>query len=414
MHCTGAFPNFNLAFFLDICQLPLGIDRHPTQYMKIQSLESLSDIAPEQWNDLVHDRHPFLRHEFLTAMEHHRCVGPRTGWLPHHIVCFDEADRLVGAAPLYLKTNSYGEFVFDWSWAEAYRRHGLAYYPKLVSAIPFTPATGQRLLIAPGLNSGAVAASIIHYALEYIREEGLSSLHWLFTTDQDTELLRQQGLMKRLGCQFHWHNRGFRDFQDFLDTLTSKKRKNINRERRHVQETGLELQLIKGTDASESQWQTFHTFYCSTFHRLGGFPTLTLPFFQEIASTMGDQIILVLACKGRQEVAGAVSFQSNNTLYGRHWGCSINYDSLHFEACYYQGIDYCIGQGLQRFEPGAQGEHKISRGFLPTFIHSTHWLTHPGFREAVADFLDRETPAVQDYARNLTQHSPYRAKATHP
>lgn len=380
--------------------------------MKTYTLQSLTDLAAEQWNALVQDQHPFLRHEFLTALERHQCVGHHTGWLPQYIVCFDDTHHLIGAAPVYLKTNSYGEFIFDWSWAEAYRRHGLSYYPKLVSAIPFTPATGQRLLISPQADPVAIAEPIIQHALDYARTRDLSSLHWLFTSDQDTDLLLRQGMLCRLGYQFHWHNRGYRDFQDFLDTLTSKKRKNINRERRLIREAGLEIRLIKGSQASDSQWRTLHSFYCSTFYRLGGFPTLTLPFFQEIATTMGDQIILVLVYKRHQEVAGAISFQSDNTLYGRHWGCQTSYDSLHFEACYYQGIDYCIRQGLQRFEPGAQGEHKISRGFLPIFTRSVHWLAQPGFHQAVADFLDRETPTIQRYARELAQYSPYRQEVT--
>lgn len=382
--------------------------------MKIRTLESLGEIPSSQWNALVQDGNPFLRHEFLSALEHHRCVGERTGWLPRHLACFDDQGQLLGAAPLYIKSNSYGEFVFDWGWAEAYRRHGLPYYPKLVSAIPFTPATGQRLLLAPSAQRPAIARALIEHALEETRELGCSSLHWLFTTPEDMGPLLAQGLISRLGCQFHWHNPGYRDFQDFLDTLTAKKRKNIKRERRLVQEAGLELQILRGTEASETQWRSLHAFYCSTFHRLGGMPTLTLPFFQEIATTMGEQILLVLAREGHRAVAGAISFQSETTLYGRHWGCRADYDSLHFEACYYQGIDYCIRHGLQRFEPGAQGEHKISRGFLPVLTRSAHWLVHTGFREAVADFLRRETPAVEDYARELAQHSPYREQRSGP
>jgi len=382
--------------------------------LKIRTLESLGEIPSSQWNALVQDGNPFLRYEFLSALEHHRCVGERTGWLPRHLTCFDDQGQLLGAAPLYIKSNSYGEFVFDWGWAEAYRRHGLPYYPKLVSAIPFTPATGQRLLLAPSAQRPAIARALIEHALKETRELGCSSLHWLFTTPEDMGPLLAQGLISRLGCQFHWHNPGYRDFQDFLDTLTAKKRKNIKRERRLVQDAGLELQILRGTEASETQWRSLHAFYCSTFHRLGGMPTLTLPFFQEIAMMMGEQILLVLAREGHRAVAGAISFQSETTLYGRHWGCRADYDSLHFEACYYQGIDYCIRHGLQRFEPGAQGEHKISRGFLPVLTRSAHWLVHTGFREAVADFLRRETPAVEDYARELAQHSPYREQRSGP
>jgi hypothetical protein len=376
--------------------------------MYIQRLESLADISATAWNALVQDHHPFLRHEFLSAMERHHCVGEHTGWLPCHSVCFDDKQRLIGAAPLYLKDNSYGEFVFDWSWADAYQRHGLRYYPKLVSAIPFTPATGQRLLLAPGPQAAATAQAIIDQVLEEARHQALSSIHWLFTTDQDRELLLSRSYLHRLGCQFHWRNPGYRDFADFLDTLNAKRRKNIKRERRLVQEAGLTLEVLQGTQVSESQWHTFHRFYCSTFQRLGGIPTLTLSFFQEIATTLGERLVLVLASKGSRYVAGAISLCSDHTLYGRHWGCSADYDSLHFEACYYQGIDYCIRRQLQQFEPGAQGEHKIYRGFLPTLTQSVHWIAHPGFRSAIADFLQREMPAVKHYASDLVQHSPYR------
>ena len=224
----------------------------------------------------------------------------------------------------------------------------------------------------------------------------------------ETGLLQNKGFLSRIGCQFHWHNRDYRDFQDFLDTLTAKRRKNINRERRLVREAGLELQILSGRELSEAQWPIVYEFYRATFERLGGMPTLTLPFFQDIAETLSEQLMLVLAFDQGREVAGAISFRSASTLYGRHWGCRADHDSLHFEACYYQGLDYCIQQGLQRFEPGAQGEHKIYRGFLPTLTHSAHWIAHPGFRQVITDFLDRETPAVRQYAQELLQHSPYR------
>lgn len=376
--------------------------------MKTHTIDSLEDISAADWNELVEDGNPFLRHEFLIAMERHRCVGERTGWLPRHIVCADDNGVILGVAPLYVKTNSYGEFVFDWSWADAYQRYGLQYYPKLVSAVPFTPATGQRLLLRPGEAGVSAAQAIIHHALETMEKYHCSSLHWLFPTSDNLNELSRHGLMCRVGFQFHWFNPGYRDFQDFLDTLTSKKRKNIKRERRLVESAGFELVTLPGSQATDSQWRNLHDYYTSTFHRLGGVPTLTLDFFQEIAATMGEQILLVFARERGRDVAAAISFRSQNALYGRHWGCLSNHDNLHFEACYYQGIEYCIRHGLKTFEPGAQGEHKISRGFLPTLTCSAHWLAHQGFRRAVADFLDRETAAVQDYARALVERSPYR------
>ncbi|MFO1423704.1 MAG: GNAT family N-acetyltransferase [Candidatus Competibacteraceae bacterium] len=381
--------------------------------MRIQRLDTLSDLPAAEWNALVPDHNPFLSHEFLSALERHQCVGESTGWLPWHVICRDERGRLLGATPLYLKFNSYGEFVFDWGWVEAYQRNRLLYYPKLVAAIPYTPATGPRLLLAPDQPAPEdTARAIVEYVLDEARRRRWSSIHWLFPPPTELERLQAQGFLPRLGCQFHWRNRGYRDFQDFLDTLTAKRRKNIHRERRRVREAGLELRVLTGRELSEDQWRGVHDFYRSTFQRLGGIPTLTLPFFQEIAETLGDRLVLVLACARGREVAGAISFRGASTLYGRHWGCRADYDSLHFEACYYQGLEYCIHQGLQRFEPGAQGEHKIYRGFLPTLTHSAHWIAHPGFRQAIADFLARETLAVREYAQDLLQHSPYRNEVT--
>jgi predicted N-acyltransferase len=381
--------------------------------MRLERLDSLSEIPAAEWNALVPDQNPFLSYEFLSALERHGCVGEQTGWLPWPVTARGDHGRLLGAAPLYLKYNSYGEFVFDWGWAEAYRQQGLSYYPKLVGAIPYTPATGPRLLLAPDQpQPDATARAIVEFVLEESRCYGLSSTHWLFPTLTDLEPMQKQGLLTRLGCQFHWRNRGYRDFQDFLDALTAKRRKNINRERRLVREAGLNLRILSGSDASDAQWRIIHEFYQSTFQRLGGVPTLTLPFFQDIATTLGERMVLALAFADGREVAGAISFRSADTLYGRHWGCRADYDSLHFEACYYQGLEYCIEHGLQRFEPGAQGEHKICRGFLPTLTYSAHWIAHAGFRRAIADFLNRETPALRDYAQHWLQHSPYRDEVT--
>ncbi|MBL8259790.1 MAG: N-acetyltransferase [Candidatus Competibacteraceae bacterium] len=381
--------------------------------MRIQRLDSLETIPAPEWNALAPDRHPFLSHEFLSALERHRCVGGHAGWLPWHILVRDEGGKLLGAAPLYLKFNSYGEFVFDWNWAHAYRQQGLDYYPKLVSAIPYTPATGRRLLLAPDQpEPRKTAEAIVEFALEEARRHRLSSVHCLFPLAEELEALGRRGFLQRLGCQFHWRNRGYRDFQDFLDTLTAKRRKNIQRERRLVREAGLELQILHGHEAGEAQWHAAHGFYRSTFDRLGGIPTLTLPFFLDIAAALRERLVLVLASRQGRAVAAAISLRDDTTLYGRHWGCQAEFDSLHFEACYYQGLDYCIRRGLQRFEPGAQGEHKIYRGFLPALTHSAHWIAHPGSRRAIAGFLARETPAVRDYARTLLQHSPYRDEVT--
>ncbi len=376
--------------------------------MPITVIERLADIDASDWNRLVRDRYPFALHEFLSALEEQHCLGENSGWFPHHLVHVDEADRLLGAVPLYLKDNSFGEFVFDWNWADAYQRHGLDYYPKLVSAMPFTPATGPRLLIHPEADRAVVAGTLIEAARQLAESLGCSSLHWLFTEPHDQKLLDQAGFLTRMGCQFHWYNAAYRDFDGFLAALNAKKRKNIRHERRRVEEAALNIRVLPGDQVSEAEWMTFHDFYRSTFHKRGNFPALTRAFFHRIGQRLGSRVVLVLASRDGVDVAAALSYASDTTLYGRHWGCLDEYDSLHFELCYYQGIEYCIRHGLSRFEPGAQGEHKIWRGFLPTLTRSAHWLAHPGFSAAVADFLRREIPAVQAYARELDTHSPYR------
>lgn len=371
-------------------------------------ISDLSAVPADDWDALVNDGYPFLQHAFLHALEAEGCLGERSGWYPQHILCYAADDRLIGAMPLYIKDNSFGEFVFDWSWADAYQRHGLDYYPKLVSAIPFTPATGARLLIHRSAQRDAVAQALLQRAMTLSRELHCSSLHWLFTVQADLEQLSRAGCMTRVGCQFHWHNPGYREFGDYLAALTAKKRKNIRHERRQAQASGLTVRVVTGTTISDAEWHAFHRFYLSTFHKRGNFPALTLDFFRRVGVALGDRVVLVLAERSGRPVAGALSYASDTSLYGRHWGCLTEYDSLHFELCYYQGIEYCIQRRLQRFEPGAQGEHKIWRGFLPTLTYSAHWLIHPAFRTAVADFLARETPAVQEYARELAAHSPYR------
>ena len=377
--------------------------------MHIKVIDRLAEVPAQAWNNLNQNRYPFLRHEFLRGLERNDCLGERTGWYPQHLLAYADDGRLIGAMPLYLKDNSFGEFVFDWSWADAYHRHGIEYYPKLVCAIPFTPATGPRLLSLPGTEHEAITGHLIKTALRLAREQQCSSLHCLFPTERDLALLNRQGLVTRVGCQYHWHNQQYSCFADFLSKLNSKRRKNIRRERRLIQEADIELAVISGDQASEADWVALHDFYANTFFERGRRPPLTLAFFLDIAASMGEQIVLVFAYKKvGKPVAGALSFSSATTLYGRHWGSLAEFDSLHFEVCYYQNIEYCIAKGIQCFEPGAQGEHKIWRGFLPTLTYSAHWIAHPSFDAAIKDFLRRETPAVQQYAQQLQAHSPYR------
>ena len=375
--------------------------------MELSIHASLEDIPPEHWNALVDADNPFARHEFLIALERHQAVGEKFGWLPQYITAYENG-TLLGAAPMYLKDNSYGEFVFDWDWAEAWHRSGLEYYPKLVVAIPYTPATGARLLLREA-NDQTIATALIDFATAHARRLNVSSLHWLFTDATDTQRFRDHpDYMLRLGCQFHWQNQNYKDFDDYLSCLTSKKRKQIQRERRQVREQHIELEVLHGNEISEEQWRIFHGFYCSTFDKKSGYATLSLDFFLEISRTMPANIVLVMAKHQGEYVAGAFNIRGEKTLYGRHWGCCEDFHSLHFEACYYQGLAYCITHGLQRFEPGAQGEHKISRGFLPTPTWSAHWIAHPQFREAIDQFLQRETAGMQHYIEELSGHSPFK------
>lgn len=387
--------------------------------MQFEICNAIERVPADQWNALVVGNNPFLRHEFLLALERHHCASPQYGWHPRHLLAWEGegAERiLVAACPMYIKDNSYGEFVFDHAWADAYQRHGLSYYPKLVSAIPYTPATGERILIRPRLPGSTeevvdrkeIVRQFIDLAAQLAINDGLSSIHWLFITEAERRAFECGDVQIRLGVQFHWENRGYRDFEQFLSQLNNKRRKNIRRERRSVLDQGLQLRVIEGADVTAEEWAIFTRFYIKTFEDRYSMPTLNLGFFQEIGRTLGKQVILVLAYDQTECVAGALMYRSDDTLYGRHWGCERDYDSLHFEACYYQGIEYCIRHGLRKFEPGAQGEHKIWRGFLPTLTYSAHRIIHPGFSEAIADFLKREQPAILDYKESLDQSSPYK------
>ena len=376
--------------------------------MKIKYIQSMSEVLNTSWNGLEKGLHnPFLRHEFLLALEQNGCVGEKWGWHPRHLIIEDEG-RLVAAMPLYVKDNSYGEFVFDWSWADAYQQAGLSYYPKLVSGIPYSPVTGSRLLVADGGDRAQIKRQLGLAALDYAREEGLSSLHILFTDEEDTAALESIQMMRRTGTQFHWFNRDYASFNDYLATFTSSKRKKLKRERRRVVEQDIEIEVLDGHQASIEQWQTFTRFYLATFDKHWGYATLTEGFFRQLGETLPDSVVLVMAKHQGEYVAAALSLRSNDTLYGRHWGCKEEFHSLHFELCYYQGIDYCIAHGLSRFEPGAQGEHKVGRGFEPVPTWSTHWLANPQFSDAVKNYLAHEHEAMQQYMDDLKGHLPYK------
>jgi len=378
--------------------------------LKVRVHNAIDEVPSIQWNRLVQDNHPFLRHEFLHAMELHRCVGERFGWLPRHIGVYDDSDELLGAMPLYEKHNSYGEFVFDHAWADAFQRNGLAYYPKLVSAIPYTPARGQRLLARTGTQS-EVYPLLLNRALQLTRQLGCSGFHCLFPLPAEHRFLNRQ-LLSRHDCQFHWHNRQYRDFDEFLGRLNAKKRKNIRQERRRASRAGVVIRRLDGFTASEQDWRHFSRFYEQTFQEKWGLATFNNEFFSEVARRMPDQVLLVLADLDGRCIAGALMYRSDHTLYGRHWGCSQQVDALHFEVCYYQGIEYCIEQGLAHFEPGAQGEHKMARGFLPAGTESNHWLVDQRFYEPIARFVQHERDAVSDYMEKLAASSPYRQESS--
>lgn len=378
-----------------------------TRDIPVRLVNSIADIAPAQWDALSVDGNPFLRHAFLCALEERDCLGRRVGWFPKHLVLESECGHVIGALPMYLKANSFGEFVFDWSWAEAHQRLGLAYYPKAVVAAPFTPATGPRLLIHPHTERLNIAPALIDAAIQAARVLGLSSVHWLF--GHDLELAAFPDLLARKGCQFHWENRGYRDFNDFLETLSAKRRKEIKRERRRVAESGVTVVRISGCQASDADWNLFHRLYCQTFAKHGNYAALRRDFFSQLGRTMGQQMLLLVARTVTDNLGAALFFQSHDTLYGRYWGAIEEIPSLHFEVCYYQGIEYCIEHRLKRFEPGAQGEHKVSRGFDPCATWSYHWIAHPELRDAIARYLLRETADVNAYMRHLLAHSAYRS-----
>ncbi len=375
--------------------------------MRVAVNEDIAGIDRNDWNALTGDRYPFLRHEFLEAAEASGSVSDAAGWRPCHLTLGSGRGRLRAAMPLYEKYHSWGEFVFDWAWANAYERAGFRYYPKLVSAVPFTPANSPRLLLADPDDRQA-ARMLIDAALDLADQRDCSSLHVLFPTPDELELFEDAGLKLRKDCQFHWHNRGYADFDDFLSTFNSKKRKKARRDRRHVREAGIRFRHVTGADMRASDWQTVYALISRTFMQRGSMPYLNLRFFESLGSRLPDSVLAILAEHEGEVVAAAVFFVGTDTLYGRYWGSSGDYNALHFETCYYQGIDYCIENGISLFEPGTQGEHKVSRGFLPTTTWSAHWLAHPEFLSAIGEYVEEEAQHVDRYMAAVDARSPYR------
>ncbi|WP_277590590.1 GNAT family N-acetyltransferase [Pseudomonas chlororaphis] len=372
--------------------------------MPLQSLTSLAAVDPQQWDGLLSDGQPFLRHAFLSTLEDSGSLGPNSGWQAEHLLHVQDG-RLIAALPSYRKWHSYGEYVFDHGWADACARAGIEYYPKLLSAVPFSPVSGARLLAA-SLEDGF---ELLQSLPGYLEIEGLSSAHINFTDAfTDAALAGHPGWLERLGCQFHWQNRGYRDFQDFLDTLSSRKRKQMRKEREQVAGQGIEFEWLEGRQLSEAQWDFVYACYANTYAVRRQSPYLTRAFFSLLAERMPEAIRVVLAKQNARPVAMAFSLIGGDSFYGRYWGCLAEFDRLHFETCFYQGMDYAIAQGVQRFDAGAQGEHKLIRGFEPVITRSWHYLRHPGLKVAVKDFLQQERVGVLAYAEEARAALPYR------
>jgi len=375
--------------------------------MRSRVHKSIAALSPPQWNALGDERNPFLRHEFLSALERTGCVGARTGWEPCYFALEDDAG-LAAAAPAFIKTHSYGEFVFDFSWAQAYSRFGRRYYPKLTVAVPFTPATGPRLLTRPGADRRVLAQRLLADIETFASSHSLSSAHALFLDEPARAVCEEAGWLMRRDCQFHWTNHSYTSFDSYLESFTAEKRKKARRERRRVAEAGIHFETLLGSELDERLLDIVYAFHRDTFLRHGHEPYLTREFFSEAARTLGDALMVKLAVNGSAPVAAAIFFWSPDALFGRYWGSSEAYHSLHFEACYHQGIEFCIERGIRRFEPGTQGEHKVSRGFEHTVTWSAHFIANRQFREAIADFLVREGQSVDAYAEEVQTHVPFR------
>ncbi len=366
----------------------------------IQVVDSLASIPASDWDALA-GHHPLLSHAFLHALQESGCVSAETGWAPCHITLWRD-NRLAAAMPLYLKSHSYGEYVFDWAWADAYQRHGLRYYPKLLNAVPFTPVTGPRLLAL----SDADRSTLLDAALAFARDSGVSSLHCLFPAEPEVAAFESAGMMLRASVQFHWRNEGFSDFEDFLGRMNHDKRKKIRQERRKVRDAGIEFRRLRATEATEADWRFFVECYDRTYRAHHSSPYLNLDFFLRLAQAMPEQLLLILGYREGVPVASAFNIIGEDTLFGRYWGTREFHSGLHFESCYYQAIEFCIAEKLGSFEGGAQGEHKLARGLLPQRTVSAHWLAHPEFAEAVTRFLRKEASGIEHYVDELSEHSP--------
>jgi len=375
---------------------------YPTLPETLRILDSLAGVDAAQWDALARGN-PTLAHAFLDTLHASGCASAKTGWAPQYLTAW-EGERLVGAVPLYVKSHSYGEFIFDWAWADAYERHGIAYYPKLLAAVPFTPATGARLLATDADVRARLATALLATA----RAAPVSSLHVLFPSAEDAQALREAGMMERSSVQFHWRNAGYATFDDFLGALSHDKRKKIRQERRRVAEAGIAFRRVTGREARDADVDFFTACYRRTYRAHRSTPYLNREFFGMLVQRMPDNVLFVIAEREGKPVAAALDVFGKDILYGRYWGTTEFVPGLHFEACYYQGVEFCIERGIALFEGGAQGEHKHARGFLPEATRSFHWLAHPAFERAIDDYLAREGAHISGYIDELNDRSPFR------
>lgn len=377
--------------------------------LNVKFIDTIKKVPEADWNEIAGCDYPFTRHEFLYALEKSGATSEKTGWHVNHAVVYDH-QQLVAVMPLYIKDHSYGEYVFDFQWAEAYQRYGHDYYPKLLTAIPFTPAAGPRFCVKAGASQQVIMQNLVDATKKFVVLENFSSWHCLFPEKNLSNLLTSYDLPQRVAVQFHWFNKGYSSFEEYLADFNSRKRKNLSKERKKIVEQGLILERLEGDQISGQIWERFYHFYQLTYAKKSGHGGyLGIDFFLELGRKIPEQLMMVIAKnKHNKIIAGALNFKDSNTLYGRYWGCYEEYDFLHFEACYYQGIEYCIEQGLKRFDPGAQGEHKIQRGFKPVYTYSNHFIKDKKFSVAINDFLKKEAPYIDAYYQDAEQYLPFK------
>lgn len=368
-------------------------------------------IPREVWVRLCPPGHPFLNADFLPILERHGAAGRDWGWVARHLVASDEGGAVVGVLPLYVRFNSHGDFIHDWSWASAYQQLGRPYYPKLFSGLPHTPAAGPRLLVVEGGTAPAIRRALINGAQALAMEYEASSWHVAFPGGEDLEALQAAGLLTSHNVQFHWIDNSCGDFDGYLATFAAEKRRKVRAERRRVRESGLHIEVHHGDELDPAEWPLLHALYRSTFKKFNNYAVISAACFADLARTLGRRMVVFIARDGGQPVAISLCFRSDEALYGRYWGCSGNYHSLHFELCFYQGIAYCLREGLQRFEPGAGGEHKIARGFTPTVVHSSHWIADPKMRQLIGHHLAMQGGAMATYRDEAAEHLPFRCKS---